>query len=93
MLLRINIRFNSTINVGIQAGEMKIGILGLGLIGGSLGFDLRSQGHYVLGVSRRESTCQKAMEIGSVDQASIDFSLLVSNFSLFMASITIASRP
>lgn len=55
---------------------MKIGILGLGLIGGSLGFDLRSQGHYVLGVSRRESTCQKAVDIGSVDQASVELSLL-----------------
>jgi arogenate dehydrogenase (NADP+) len=55
---------------------MKIGILGLGLIGGSLGFDLRSQGHSVLGVSLRESTCQKAMEIGSVDQASVELSLL-----------------
>lgn len=55
---------------------MKIGILGLGLIGGSLGFDLKSQGHYVLGVSRRKSTCQKAMELGSVDQASTELSFL-----------------
>ncbi|TAE60241.1 MAG: prephenate/arogenate dehydrogenase [Nostocales cyanobacterium] len=55
---------------------MKIGILGLGLIGGSLGFDLKSQGHDVLGVSRRESTCKKAMEIGSVDQAATELSLL-----------------
>lgn len=56
--------------------KMKIGILGLGLIGGSLGFDLRSQGHNVLGVSRRESSCQTALEIGSVDQASVELSLL-----------------
>lgn len=55
---------------------MKIGILGLGLIGGSLGFDLRSQGYEVLGVSRRKSTCHKAIEIGSVDQASVDLGLL-----------------
>ncbi|MFM7614821.1 MAG: prephenate dehydrogenase/arogenate dehydrogenase family protein, partial [Synechococcales cyanobacterium] len=65
---------------------MKIGILGLGLIGGSLGFDLRSQGHYVLGVSRRELTCQKAMEIGSVDQASVDLSLLVSSELIFVCT-------
>ncbi|MBC5793834.1 MAG: prephenate/arogenate dehydrogenase [Sphaerospermopsis sp.] len=65
---------------------MKIGILGLGLIGGSLGFDLRSQGHYVLGVSRRESTCQKAVEIGSVDQASIDLSLLASAEVVFICT-------
>ncbi|GCL35877.1 MULTISPECIES: prephenate/arogenate dehydrogenase [Sphaerospermopsis] len=65
---------------------MKIGILGLGLIGGSLGFDLRSQGHYVLGVSRRESTCQKAVDIGSVDQASIDLSLLASAEVVFICT-------
>ncbi|BAY17050.1 arogenate dehydrogenase [Anabaenopsis circularis NIES-21] len=55
---------------------MNIGILGLGLIGGSLGYDLRSQGHHVLGVSRRESTCQTAVALGSVDEASVDMSLL-----------------
>jgi arogenate dehydrogenase (NADP+) len=65
---------------------MKIGILGLGLIGGSLGFDLRSQGHYVLGVSRRESTCEKAVEIGSVDQAGTELSLLSSAEVVFICT-------
>ncbi|MEM7552650.1 MAG: prephenate/arogenate dehydrogenase [Cyanobacteria bacterium P01_A01_bin.84] len=55
---------------------MNIGIVGLGLIGGSLGLDLRSLGHYVIGVSRRESTCQKAIAIGSVDEASVDLSIM-----------------
>ncbi len=55
---------------------MNIGILGLGLIGGSLGLDLRSHGYYVLGVSRRESTCQRAIALGCVDQASVDMNLL-----------------
>lgn len=55
---------------------MKIGILGLGLIGGSLGLDLRSQGHHVFGVSRRQSTCTKAIALGSVDEASVDMNLL-----------------
>ncbi|WP_341531029.1 prephenate/arogenate dehydrogenase [Nostoc sp. UHCC 0302] len=65
---------------------MKIGILGLGLIGGSLGFDLRSQGHNVLGVSRRESTCQKAVALGSVEQASVDLSLLASAEVVFICT-------
>lgn len=65
---------------------MKIGILGLGLIGGCLGFDLRSQGHDVLGVSRRESTCVRAIEIGSVDQASLDLSLLASAEVVFICT-------
>jgi arogenate dehydrogenase (NADP+) len=65
---------------------MKIGILGLGLIGGCLGFDLRSQGHHVLGVSCRESTCVRAIEIGSVDQASLDLSLLASAEVVFICT-------
>lgn len=65
---------------------MKIGILGLGLIGGCLGFDLRSQGHYVLGVSRRESTCQKAVDLGSVDQAAIDLNLLAAAEVIFICT-------
>ena len=65
---------------------MKIGILGLGLIGGCLGFDLRSQGHHVLGVSRRQSTCEKAINLGSVDQASLDLSLLASAEVVFICT-------
>ncbi|AKG23833.1 prephenate/arogenate dehydrogenase [Calothrix sp. 336/3] len=55
---------------------MKIGIVGLGLIGGSLGLDLKTYGYEVLGVSRRESTCTKAVAMGCVDTASVDLSLL-----------------
>jgi arogenate dehydrogenase (NADP+) len=55
---------------------MKIGIVGLGLIGGSLGFDLRAAGHPVVGVSRQEATCEAAIALGAVDRAGADFSLL-----------------
>ena len=55
---------------------MRIGIIGLGLIGGSLGLDLRSQGHYVIGISRKENTCQIALERGVADEASTEFELL-----------------
>ena len=51
---------------------MNIGIVGLGLIGGSLGLDFRALGHQVLGVSRRHTTCEVALERGVVDQASPD---------------------
>ncbi|MDY6785542.1 MAG: prephenate/arogenate dehydrogenase [Cyanobacteriota bacterium] len=49
---------------------MKVGIVGLGLIGGSLGLDLRSQGITVLGVSRYAATCEVAKNRGAVDEAS-----------------------
>lgn len=65
---------------------MKIGIVGLGLIGGSLGFDLRSQGHEILGVSRREATCQKAVALGNVDQASVNLSLLATSEVVFICT-------
>jgi arogenate dehydrogenase (NADP+) len=55
---------------------MKIGIVGLGLIGGSLALDLRSQNHHLLGVSRQESTCKIAVEKEIVDLASTDLSIL-----------------
>jgi arogenate dehydrogenase (NADP+) len=55
---------------------MKIGIVGLGLIGGSLGMDLRSRGFYVIGVSGREQTCQRAIARGAADEAGRDLSLL-----------------
>ncbi len=65
---------------------MNIGILGLGLIGGSLGFDLRSQGHHILGVSRREATCQKAVTLGNVHEASVDLSLLAAAEVVFICT-------
>ena len=55
---------------------MKIGIVGLGLIGGSLAIDLKLQNHYILGVSRKESTCQIALQKEIVHQSSTDLSLL-----------------
>lgn len=55
---------------------MNIGIVGLGLIGGSLGLDLRACGHHVIGVSRRASTIETAVAIGSVDSSSVDINIL-----------------
>lgn len=55
---------------------MIVGIIGLGLIGGSLGLDLKNRGFEVLGVSRLEQTCNRAIERGVVDRASTDLALL-----------------
>jgi arogenate dehydrogenase (NADP+) len=53
---------------------MQIGIIGLGLIGGSLGLDLRSQGHNVWGLSRSQSTCDQAKSMGAVNDAVLSLS-------------------
>jgi len=55
---------------------MRIGIIGLGLIGGSLAYDFRALGHTILGVSRQSQTCQDALSLGAVDQASQDLASL-----------------
>lgn len=51
---------------------MRIGIVGLGLIGGSLGLDFRAQGHVVVGVSRQSHTCDRSLALGVVDEAGVD---------------------
>lgn len=55
---------------------MKIGIVGLGLIGGSLAYDFRALGYTVLGVSRQPQTCEDAVKLGAVDAASADLASL-----------------
>ena len=55
---------------------LTIAIVGLGLIGGSLGLDFMAQGHRVLGIARRQVTCDQAIERGVVHAASPDFSLI-----------------
>ena len=55
---------------------MKIGIVGLGLIGGSLAIAFKKAGLSVIGTSRKASTCQTALDRHIVDQAGTDLSLL-----------------
>jgi arogenate dehydrogenase (NADP+) len=72
---------------------MNIGIVGLGLIGGSLGLDLRSQGYKVYGVSRRESTCEQAIARGVVDAASVELAILETAEVVFLCTPLAAIRP
>ncbi len=61
----------------MNTGSMNIGIIGLGLIGGSMALDLKQAGtHRILGVSRQQSTCEQAIARGVVDEASTDLSLM-----------------
>lgn len=55
---------------------MNIGIVGLGLIGGCLGLDLRAVGHRVYGIGRRAETCTQALDRQIVDAASTDIASL-----------------
>lgn len=53
---------------------MNIGIVGLGLVGGSLGLDILAleQDNYVWGLSRNPETCKQAIKIKAVNIASTD---------------------
>ena len=46
----------------------RVGIIGLGLIGGSIGLDLQAKGHEVFGVVNKEITAAKAKERGNADE-------------------------
>lgn len=72
---------------------MNIGIVGLGLIGGSLGWSLRSLGHQVLGVSQKQQTCQIAIERGIVDDASLNYTLLAAADVVFICTPLGAIAP
>jgi len=53
-----------------------VGLVGLGLIGGSLGLDLRARGWDVRGLVRRESTAERASQRGLAGRVSTDPSVL-----------------
>jgi arogenate dehydrogenase (NADP+) len=65
---------------------MNIGIVGLGLIGGSIGLDLRSRGFDVFGVSSRQQTCDRAQARGVVTEASIHLSLMAAADVVFICT-------
>jgi arogenate dehydrogenase (NADP+) len=54
----------------------RIAIIGLGLIGGSLGLDLTRYGHPVTGIARRAATAQEALAMGAVTEAGTDLALV-----------------
>jgi arogenate dehydrogenase (NADP+) len=65
---------------------MNIGIIGLGLIGGSLGLDFKTQGYKVLGVSRQKSTCEIALQRGVADESSTSLELLATADLIFICT-------
>ncbi|MCX2842172.1 bifunctional prephenate dehydrogenase/3-phosphoshikimate 1-carboxyvinyltransferase [Microbulbifer thermotolerans] len=63
-------------------GTVKIGrllVVGIGLIGGSLALALKAAGacREVIGVARRQRTCEQALELGVVDRAVTDLGAIL----------------
>ncbi len=64
----------------------KIGIVGLGLIGGSLALAFRKAGYYVVGIPHREETISTALKLGAIDEGSLDLSKLSSCDFVFVCT-------
>ncbi len=62
-----------------------IGIVGLGLIGGSLGLDLQTLGYKVYGITNREETAKKARERNLAQIVSTDPSILKNCSIIYIA--------
>jgi arogenate dehydrogenase (NADP+) len=72
---------------------VKIGIVGVGLIGASLGWDFRQMGHQVIGVSRQQATCEVAESEGICDRASLDLASLKDTEIIFICTPIAAIIP
>jgi arogenate dehydrogenase (NADP+) len=72
---------------------VKIGIVGIGLIGASLGWDFRQLEHDVSGVSRQQATCDLAEREGICDRASCDLASLQDAQIVFICTPIAAILP
>jgi arogenate dehydrogenase (NADP+) len=72
---------------------VKIGIVGIGLIGASLGWDFRQLGHQVIGVSRKQETCEIAEREGICDLATCDLASLKDTEIIFICTPIAAIIP
>jgi arogenate dehydrogenase (NADP+) len=72
---------------------VKIGIVGLGLIGASLSWDFRQMGHDLIGVTRQQSTCEIAESQGICDRASCNLADLKDTEIVFICTPIAAILP
>ncbi|TNF44056.1 MAG: prephenate dehydrogenase [Epsilonproteobacteria bacterium] len=66
---------------------MKVGIVGLGLMGGSLSLALKkhSKDHYVMGLDHNKQHCSEALELGLVDEICTSLETLKSCDIIFLS--------
>jgi arogenate dehydrogenase (NADP+) len=95
MAIGSNIQLNAQqlTNLPHSYRTVKIGIVGIGLIGASLGWDLRQLGHQTIGVSRQQSTCETAEREGICDRASCDLASLQDTEIIFICTPIAAIIP
>ena len=67
---------------------MKICVIGLGLIGGSIAKECRTRGHYIYGVDTNTIHQEKAVDFGLVDEI-VDIDVALANAELFVVAIPV----
>jgi prephenate dehydrogenase len=71
--------------------KTRIAIIGLGVIGGSLGMGLRSLGKYhVVGIDRDEQALQAAREAGAIDEGTLDCHRGVAGVEVVILAVPVA---
>ncbi len=70
----------------------RIAIIGLGVIGGSLGLGLKSLGrYYIVGIDQDEQTLRTARETGAIDEGTSDYRLGVAEARVVILSVPVTS--
>jgi prephenate dehydrogenase len=80
--------------MSIQSTEPKrIAIVGTGLLGGSIGLGLRAAewNSTLVGVGRRQATLDRAIELGCIDEASLDLTEAASSCDLIILATPLGS--
>lgn len=69
---------------------MKIAVIGVGLIGGSMALKLRAQGvaTYIFGIDRSDENLQKAKELGIIDQTAV-FDLAIKQAEVIIVAVPV----
>jgi len=71
--------------------QTRIAIIGLGVIGGSLGLSLKSLGKYhLVGIDRDQQTLQVALETGAIDEGTTDCCLGVAGAGIIFLAVPVA---
>jgi prephenate dehydrogenase len=71
---------------------MKIGIIGLGLIGGSIAKDLRARGfaNFVYGVGRNQENLNQGIALGIIDEA-VDMDVAIANSDIIILATPVST--
>ncbi|MEK6557592.1 MAG: prephenate dehydrogenase/arogenate dehydrogenase family protein [Candidatus Margulisiibacteriota bacterium] len=76
-----------------ESSALRVCVVGLGLIGGSLAWQLKTAGVFVKGFARNPETLQKAQERGMISESSVELAVAVTEVDLVVVALPIESIP